>query len=290
MNSATTLLNEVTIPKKYEVIDQAKGKVNRTWGSYKWAYIGSNFVVKIVTIPPGKSQKFHRHLCKSKAVVVTQGCLQIKLYDEDTHIESDKLIRQNFSYTIPVGTIHALHNPSRLPLEIVEIQTGAQVTENDVYYCNFENGHVIDLPPKEEKVDLILEPTNLKDNDSFLDNSERPWGKWYSIVKSNNYQVKVIEVMPGHRLSDQLHYLRSEHWIIVGGAAKVEREKDLKNIGDKEITEKIYKFGESLFIPSCTRHRILNPSPISTMIVEVQVGEYLGEDDIVRFQDDYDRT
>lgn len=107
----------------------------------------------------------------------------------------------------------------------------------------------------------------------------RPWGTYESLVKSGRFQVKKIEVEPGEELSLQKHYHRAEHWIVVEGTAKV-------NIDDKEflLTE-----NQSAYIPVGAVHRLANPGKIKLVIVEVQSGAYLGEDDIVRLSDKYNR-
>ncbi len=108
----------------------------------------------------------------------------------------------------------------------------------------------------------------------------RPWGMYESINHGPRYQVKHIHVKPGEKLSLQMHYHRAEHWIVVSGTAKV-------TCGDKEhlLTE-----NQSIYIPNGCMHRIENPGKINLEIIEVQSGAYLGEDDIVRFEDQYGRT
>ncbi|NER80296.1 MAG: cupin domain-containing protein [Leptolyngbya sp. SIO1D8] len=108
----------------------------------------------------------------------------------------------------------------------------------------------------------------------------RPWGSFTVLEEANGYKIKRIEVKPGHRLSLQMHHHRSEHWIVVSGTAKV-------TCGDKET---LLTTNQSTYVPPCTSHRLENSGVIPLILIEVQNGEYLGEDDIVRFQDDYSRT
>lgn len=110
--------------------------------------------------------------------------------------------------------------------------------------------------------------------------TERPWGSFTTLEEGTGYKIKRIEVKPGHRLSLQMHYHRSEHWVVVSGTAKV-------TCGDKE---EILENNQSTYVPQCTSHRLENPGVIPLILIEVQNGEYLGEDDIVRFQDDYARA
>lgn len=108
----------------------------------------------------------------------------------------------------------------------------------------------------------------------------RPWGSYTVLGEGPGYKMKKIVVAPGGRLSLQMHYHRSEHWIVTGGSARV-------TIGDEE---KLVHENESVFIPMSTKHRLENPGRISLEIIEVQNGKYLEEDDIVRFDDIYGRA
>ncbi len=112
----------------------------------------------------------------------------------------------------------------------------------------------------------------------------RPWGFYTVLEWNNNYKIKKLVVKPGKALSMQMHYHRSEHWIVVKGTAKVLLEDDYGNIKEYFIHE-----NESIFVPKTKKHRIENPGKIDLEIIEVQVGEYLEEDDIVRFYDDFQR-
>ena len=108
----------------------------------------------------------------------------------------------------------------------------------------------------------------------------RPWGSYHSIDQGPRFQVKRIVVKPGGRLSLQLHHHRAEHWVVVRGTARV-------TIGDET---KILHENESTYIPSGAKHRLENPGKIDLELIEVQTGSYLGEDDIVRIEDDYRRS
>lgn len=108
----------------------------------------------------------------------------------------------------------------------------------------------------------------------------RPWGKYDSIDNGERYQVKRITVKPGAKLSVQMHHHRAEHWIVVSGTAKVTN-------GDKDI---LLTENQSTYIPVGVIHALENPGKIPLELIEVQSGSYLGEDDIVRFEDRYGRT
>lgn len=107
----------------------------------------------------------------------------------------------------------------------------------------------------------------------------RPWGSYETVEQGDRYQVKRLTVNPGATLSLQMHHHRSEHWIVVQGTATV-------TCGDKEF---VVHENESTYIPIGSKHRLANPGKIPLHLMEVQVGSYLGEDDIVRFQDAYGR-
>jgi mannose-1-phosphate guanylyltransferase/mannose-6-phosphate isomerase len=108
----------------------------------------------------------------------------------------------------------------------------------------------------------------------------RPWGSYESLVTSDRFQVKRIVVNPGQRLSLQKHHHRAEHWIIVKGTAEVTCEDKVFMLGEDEST----------YIPLGHKHRLANPGHIALELIEVQSGAYLGEDDIVRFEDVYGRS
>ena len=107
----------------------------------------------------------------------------------------------------------------------------------------------------------------------------RPWGSFLTIEKGDTWQIKKIEVNPGASLSLQMHFHRSEHWVIAEGTAKIQ-------IDD---TEKIIGSNESVYIPLGVKHRLSNPTKLPLTLIEIQSGSYLGEDDIVRLKDEYNR-
>jgi mannose-1-phosphate guanylyltransferase/mannose-6-phosphate isomerase len=108
----------------------------------------------------------------------------------------------------------------------------------------------------------------------------RPWGSYESLVTSDRFQVKRIIVQPGQKLSLQKHHHRAEHWIVVSGTAEVTCEDKVFNLSEDEST----------YIPLGHKHRLANPGRVPVELIEVQSGSYLGEDDIVRFEDDYGRS
>lgn len=135
---------------------------------------------------------------------------------------------------------------------------------------------------KSEDVKTIVEKLQSENNPIAKENpfDYRPWGKYETIEEGSRFKVKHITVKPGQKLSVQMHYHRAEHWIIISGTAKVRN-------GDKEL---LLSENQSTFIPLGAIHSIENPGKLPLEFIEVQSGSYLGEDDIVRFNDLYGRN
>ena len=120
-----------------------------------------------------------------------------------------------------------------------------------------------------------------KDERAFVHRTAyRPWGSYTVLEEGERYKIKRLTVLPGKKLSLQMHYHRSEHWVVVRGTAKV-------TVGEKEI---LLRPGESTFIPAGVKHRLENPGKVLLEVIETQIGEYLGEDGIVRFDDEFGRV
>jgi mannose-6-phosphate isomerase len=122
-----------------------------------------------------------------------------------------------------------------------------------------------------------MKETAAADNSPKYD--ERPWGSFTVLDEGEDFKVKRIEVLAGKRLSYQKHARRAEHWCIVRGTAKI-------TLNGEEL---IKRAGESIDIPTGAAHRVENPGDQLMVFIEVQRGDYLGEDDIVRLEDDFGR-
>jgi mannose-1-phosphate guanylyltransferase/mannose-6-phosphate isomerase len=107
----------------------------------------------------------------------------------------------------------------------------------------------------------------------------RPWGSFTRLEDGHAYRIKRITVPPGRKLSLQMHHHRSEHWVVVQGTARVTMDG----------REYLLRKGESTFVPIGSIHRLENPGMIPLEIIEVQIGDHISEDDIIRFEDDYNR-
>ena len=133
-----------------------------------------------------------------------------------------------------------------------------------------------------QKVKRLVEKLKVQGRKEISENVTmyRPWGSYTILAEGPGYKVKCIEIKPGGKLSLQLHYHRSEHWTVISGTGKC-------TLGDKTV---IFRENESTYIPIGIKHRLENPGKIPLAIIEVQNGKYLGEDDIVRFDDIYGRA
>ena len=132
-----------------------------------------------------------------------------------------------------------------------------------------------------QKVKNLVSELEKEKREEVLEHQEviRPWGRYRVLEKSERYKIKKVTVKPGETLSLQMHYHRSEHWVVIRGTAEV------------TVDNKIYFIheGESTFVPKSTIHRLANRGKIPLEIIEIQNGEYVGEDDIERFDDKYGR-
>ena len=108
---------------------------------------------------------------------------------------------------------------------------------------------------------------------------ERPWGSYEALEMGSRFQIKHITVAPEQKLSLQMHFHRSEHWIVVSGTAEV-------TVGEREF---LLHENESTYIPAGEKHRLANPGKVPLELIEVQCGTYLGEGHIVRLEDNYGR-
>ena len=152
---------------------------------------------------------------------------------------------------------------------------------NDLVIIDTDDATLVANKNQSEKIKKVVSDLQLKNikEASTHKKGYRPWGYYLSILEDQRWQVKIIHVEPGAKLSLQLHHHRSEHWIVVNGTAEVEIN------GQKKILSE----NESTYIPLGSKHRLSNPGRIPLELIEVQSGSYVGEDDIVRFEDKYGR-
>ncbi|RUA09528.1 MAG: mannose-1-phosphate guanylyltransferase/mannose-6-phosphate isomerase [Fusobacteria bacterium] len=163
---------------------------------------------------------------------------------------------------------------SKKKTELIDIE--------DLIIVDTDDALLISKKGSTQKVKQIVD--RLKEENSVLPNIHlkvhRPWGNYEVLEDTPGYKVKKIEVKPGKRISLQKHYHRNEHWIVVSGTATV-------TVGDEV---KLVRPNESTYIKMGETHRLENKGKIPVIIIEAQVGEYTGEDDIVRLEDDFSRN
>lgn len=109
---------------------------------------------------------------------------------------------------------------------------------------------------------------------------ERPWGNFEVLLDDLNFKVKKISVKPGCRLSLQSHKRRNEHWVVTEGTMRI-------TVG---ATVRDYRVNEHVYIPREAKHRMENTGTLPASVIEIQTGDYFGEDDIIRYEDDYNRV
>ena len=133
-----------------------------------------------------------------------------------------------------------------------------------------------------QDVKKVVEQLKFKQHESYKVHRTvtRPWGTYTVLEEGERFKIKRIVVKPGGILSLQMHHHRSEHWVVVSGMAKVVRDDEAYFVN----------VNESTFIPAGRKHRVENPGMLELVMIEVQSGDYLGEDDIVRFEDNYGRA
>ncbi|RDU62655.1 mannose-1-phosphate guanylyltransferase/mannose-6-phosphate isomerase [Helicobacter sp. MIT 14-3879] len=209
-----------------------------------------------------------------------------------------KLLKANFTWN-DVGSFDALKNEYKkdsnnnisntnlIALEssnnfVFSNKTTATIGINDLIIIDTVDSLLITKEGESQKIKEVVKI--LKENNSELCQIHRtvyrPWGSYSVLLDGDKYKIKQIIVKPKKRLSLQKHFHRNEHWIVVSGSAIV-------TIEDKEF---ILKSNESTYIPMGSVHRLENPGKIDLIIIEVQAGEYLGEDDIIRLEDDFNRS
>lgn len=157
----------------------------------------------------------------------------------------------------------------------------ATVGVSDLMIIDTPDALLVAHPDKTQDVKKVVDKLRSHKHDAYKLHRTvaRPWGTYTVLEEGRGFKIKRIEVKPGASLSLQMHHHRSEHWVVVNGTAKITN-------GDNEI---LIQANESTYIPAGQKHRLANPGIIPCVIIEVQCGSYLGEDDIVRFEDNYNR-
>lgn len=178
------------------------------------------------------------------------------------------------------GDVKAVNSKNTLVL--AEDKLVAIVGVEDLVIVNTKDAILVAHKNQSQYVKSIVNELKAEQRSEAVIHREvyRPWGKYDSVDNGERFQVKRITVKPGAKLSVQMHHHRAEHWIVVSGTAKVQ-------IDD---TEQFVTENESVYIPITAVHALENPGKVDLELIEVQSGSYLGEDDIVRFEDRYGRV
>ncbi|MCX6800451.1 MAG: mannose-1-phosphate guanylyltransferase/mannose-6-phosphate isomerase [Candidatus Falkowbacteria bacterium] len=176
---------------------------------------------------------------------------------------------------------HVAHDSKNIFVHSENNRLIATVGVDDLIIIETNDAILVQKKGKSENVKDIVKILKEKNIKEIEHNTivHRPWGKYEILMDGKKHKAKKITVYPKEKLSLQSHYHRAEHWIVVQGVAKIVNGKD----------EIILKENESTFIPAFTMHRLENPGKINLEIIEVQTGLYLEEDDIIRYDDKYNR-
>jgi mannose-1-phosphate guanylyltransferase/mannose-6-phosphate isomerase len=261
------------------------------------------------------------HRFRSDIATTIESALQDGKADQDFFRANQEIFKQCPSDSIDYAVMERTDRASVLPLEAGWSDIGAwsslwEVSERDgsgnvlsgdaiahntkdtmvvaqhrvVAAVGLDNMIVVETPDavlvchKEHSQDVKEIVNHLKEGDRSEHQMHRrvyrPWGAYEGVDAGDRFQVKRLTVKPGASLSLQSHKHRAEHWVVVSGTAKVTRGEETLELGENEST----------YIPIGMKHRLENPGLIPLEIIEVQSGSYLGEDDIVRYEDIYNRV
>nr|WP_255327424.1 cupin domain-containing protein [Lebetimonas sp. JS032] len=205
-----------------------------------------------------------------------------------------KVIKSDFEWN-DVGSFDSLVKEIDSNVKPIEIEsknnfyysdnskkTVATIGLEDFIVIDTNDALLITKKGKTQKVKDVVKRLKKENKDltEFHTTVHRPWGIFENLIDENGYKIKRIIVKPGKRLSLQKHFHRSEHWVVVSGTAEVQ-------VGNETY---LVRPNESTYIKMGEIHRLSNPGKIPVVLIEAQVGEYTGEDDIVRIEDDFNRS
>ncbi len=215
---------------------------------------------------------------KSKSVSMIP--LDISWSDVGSWDSVYEMLDKDEKNNVKIGNVHAIDTKNCLL--IGEKRLISTIGLEEIFVVETEDAIFIGKRGESQRVKALVDELKKGKKKETLEHltTHRPWGKFTILEEGERYKIKRIVVDPQQRLSLQMHYHRSEHWVVIKGAAKV-------TIGEKEL---LVHENESVYVPKSTTHRLENPGKVPLEMIEVQVGEYVGEDDIVRFDDIYGRA
>ena len=285
--------------KKYLQINSEATDSHYYWNSGMFMFQAGVYLEELQKHAPKIYETSKRAF--EKATKLSENTIKIK--DEDmAKIPSDsidyavmensakiKVVPSSFGWN-DVGSFDSLSQEieGNKPIE-VESRDNFVLSQKSIALIGVEDLIVVDTPDAlliakkgmSQKVKEIFKEVQNRDLALTTHHLEvhRPWGTYEVLTEGNNYKIKRIVVKPGKRLSLQKHFHRNEHWIVVSGTAEV-------TVGDKTY---LIRPNESTYIKMGEVHRLANPGKIPVVLIEAQVGDYMGEDDIVRLDDDFRR-
>ncbi len=295
-----------TIKRFIEKPDKKTAKRYIKAGNFFW---NSGMFAFKASVMMGEFRRYAPSLLKKMQTMVPKGPLIAELYKQLPDISIDYAIMEKTrkGVVLPsefgwsdIGSWKSLYDilpkdPNKNVIEgdVILRQTRKSFVKGDerlIVVNGLENVVVVETPDtvfvsdlnKTQDVKLIVNELKRLGRKEYKAHTTvyRPWGKYTVLEERGNSKMKRIVIYPGAKLSLQMHYHRSEHWIVAQGTAKI-------TIGDKTV---FLEENQSTYIPKATPHRLENPGKIPLHIIEIQMGGYLEEDDIVRFDDDFGRA
>ncbi len=215
--------------------------------------------------------------CSSKAAVIP---VAFKWSDVGSWGSLDEVASRDKAGNVTTGRVVDLE--SRRSIVYADRRVVATIGLEDMVVVDTPDATLVCPKSRAQDVKKVVDILKQQKAPEHLEHLtvQRPWGSYTVLEEGPGFKVKRVTVNPGGRLSLQMHHQRSEHWVVIAGTARVTRGEEIFDL----------RVGQSTAIPVKTQHRLENPGRETVHIIEVQNGPYLGEDDIVRFKDDYGRS
>jgi len=271
---------------------------NYYWNSGMFCFKAGVFLEELEMYAPDIYEKSTLAISKAKKKDIVRISYELMQEIPENSIDYAVMEKSNRVKVIPsnidwsdLGSFESLANEIESTPNLINIDSSNNLILSDkqVATIDIDNLIVVDTPDalliskkgSSSKVKQVVQKLNEKGSDLTKNHTltHRPWGTYEVLLSTAHYKIKRIIVQPNKRLSLQKHYHRNEHWIVVSGTATV-------TVGDET---KLIRPNESTYIKMGEIHRLSNEGKIPVVLIEAQVGEYTGEDDIVRVEDDYER-